>query len=74
MTCPFCGHGKVIVNRLAPIGGTYVDPLTDAPVPRIRCERCGSAIAMSEVQPSRPPKGGRGTLPEYDREEHQDDA
>ena len=73
MKCPSCGHDKIILCELAPIGGVYIDPLTEEETPRLRCAQCGSAIIMAQVQPSRPPKGGRARLRTYDRQEPQDD-
>ncbi len=61
MNCPFCGHPKIIVDRRAPINGSYLDE-NEVERHRMRCEKCQRPIRMQDVQPTRPPKGGRGTM------------
>ena len=61
MICPFCNHPKIIVDRRAPINGSYLDEDGNEK-PRLRCEKCGRPIKMQDVQPSKPPRGNRGNL------------
>ena len=71
MNCPFCGFNKVIVCHAAPIGGVFVDPVTNVETPRIRCARCNHPIVMSEVQPSSlPRRPRRGKVDEYGNQEY----